>query len=217
MVGWHHWHNGHEFEQILEDSGGQGSLGGCSQWGVPGHSRWWAVRAKAQHLDHAGHLWRAEGREPWAGGTGGRAWCEGFAFLSERKWEDWTIKTWQGHSLTLQRVRHDLATEQQQLYCSRRRPWSLHLFILRVKHLLSKPSTLERRCWSPQTSLKPELKEAHCLFLRNNSVSFLHCSPSFIPFVKWCSLGGSCYQDQPHFGWVCVCVIYFIFIIFFKF
>ena len=26
MVGWHHWLNGHEFEQIPEESEGQGSL-----------------------------------------------------------------------------------------------------------------------------------------------------------------------------------------------
>ena len=26
MVGWHHRHNGHEFEQVLGDSEGQGSL-----------------------------------------------------------------------------------------------------------------------------------------------------------------------------------------------
>ena len=26
MVGWHHWLNGHEFEQVLEDGEGQGSL-----------------------------------------------------------------------------------------------------------------------------------------------------------------------------------------------
>ena len=30
MVGWHHWLNGHEFEQTLEDSEGQGSLACCS-------------------------------------------------------------------------------------------------------------------------------------------------------------------------------------------
>ena len=30
MVGWHHWHNGHKFEQALGDSGGQGSLECCS-------------------------------------------------------------------------------------------------------------------------------------------------------------------------------------------
>ena len=33
MVGWHHQLNGHEFEQTLGDSGGQGSLACCSPWG----------------------------------------------------------------------------------------------------------------------------------------------------------------------------------------
>ena len=32
-VGWHHRLNGHEFEQILGDSEGQGSLACCSPWG----------------------------------------------------------------------------------------------------------------------------------------------------------------------------------------
>ena len=33
MVGWHHQLNGHDFEQALGDSEGQGSLVGCSPWG----------------------------------------------------------------------------------------------------------------------------------------------------------------------------------------
>ena len=33
MVGWHHQLNGHEFEQALEDSEGQGSLACYSPWG----------------------------------------------------------------------------------------------------------------------------------------------------------------------------------------
>ena len=33
MVGWHHWPNGHEFEQTSGDSEGQRSLGCCSPWG----------------------------------------------------------------------------------------------------------------------------------------------------------------------------------------
>ena len=33
MVGWHYWFNGHEFEQTLGDSEGQGSLVCCSPWG----------------------------------------------------------------------------------------------------------------------------------------------------------------------------------------
>ena len=33
MIGWHHWLNGHEFEQVLGVGGGQGSLVCCSPWG----------------------------------------------------------------------------------------------------------------------------------------------------------------------------------------
>ena len=32
-VGWHHWLNGHEFEQTPGDGEGQGSLVCCSPWG----------------------------------------------------------------------------------------------------------------------------------------------------------------------------------------
>ena len=32
MIGWHHWLNGHEFEQALGDGEGQGSLVCCSRW-----------------------------------------------------------------------------------------------------------------------------------------------------------------------------------------
>ena len=33
MVGWHHWLNGHEFEQALGDDEGQACLACCSPWG----------------------------------------------------------------------------------------------------------------------------------------------------------------------------------------
>ena len=33
MVEWHHWLNGHKFEQALGDGEGQGSLTCCSPWG----------------------------------------------------------------------------------------------------------------------------------------------------------------------------------------
>ena len=33
MIGWHHWFDGHEFEQVLRVSDGQGSLACCSPWG----------------------------------------------------------------------------------------------------------------------------------------------------------------------------------------
>ena len=32
-VGWHHWFNGHEFEQALRDGEGQENLASCSPWG----------------------------------------------------------------------------------------------------------------------------------------------------------------------------------------
>ena len=48
MVGWHHWFNGHELEQTLGDSEGQGSLACCSPWGrrVRYH---WATEQPLQH------------------------------------------------------------------------------------------------------------------------------------------------------------------------
>ena len=33
MVGWHHWLNGHEFEQAAGDGEGQGTLACCNSWG----------------------------------------------------------------------------------------------------------------------------------------------------------------------------------------
>ena len=33
MFGWHHWLNGHEFEQTAGDGEGQGSMACCSSWG----------------------------------------------------------------------------------------------------------------------------------------------------------------------------------------
>ena len=33
MIGWHHRLNGHEFEQVVGDGEGQGSLVCCSPWG----------------------------------------------------------------------------------------------------------------------------------------------------------------------------------------
>ena len=37
MVGWHHWHNEHEFEQTPGDSEVQESLACCSPWGQKGY------------------------------------------------------------------------------------------------------------------------------------------------------------------------------------
>ena len=39
MVGWHHWLNGHEFEQTPGDIKGQGNLVCCSPWVAKGQPR----------------------------------------------------------------------------------------------------------------------------------------------------------------------------------
>ena len=42
MIGWHHRLTGHEFEQTLRDSKGQGSLVCCSPWGCKQlDTTWW--------------------------------------------------------------------------------------------------------------------------------------------------------------------------------
>ena len=51
MVGWHHWLKGHEFEQALGDSEGQGRLACFSPWGLWGHkqsdtTKWWQQKQK---------------------------------------------------------------------------------------------------------------------------------------------------------------------------
>ena len=40
MVGWHHWLDGHEFEQALGVGDGQGSLACCSPWGCRVRHDW---------------------------------------------------------------------------------------------------------------------------------------------------------------------------------
>ena len=39
MVGWHHWFNGHEFEQTPGNGEGQGSLACCSPWVAKSQTR----------------------------------------------------------------------------------------------------------------------------------------------------------------------------------
>ena len=55
MVGWHHWLNGHEFEQTLRDSEVQGSLACCSPWGSQrvGHD----LMAEQQQKDYLHLMW----------------------------------------------------------------------------------------------------------------------------------------------------------------
>ena len=50
-VGWHHWRNGHEFEQTPGDGEGQGSLASCSPWGSQRVRHNWAAEQQQQPLE----------------------------------------------------------------------------------------------------------------------------------------------------------------------
>jgi len=52
MVGWHHPLDGHEFEQILGDSEGQGSLACYSPWGRKESHMTEQLNDKQQHSSH---------------------------------------------------------------------------------------------------------------------------------------------------------------------
>ena len=59
MVGWHHRLNGHEFEQTLGESEGQGSLACCSPWGRKGSDTTERLNNNSPPLG---------GGRPWEGG-----------------------------------------------------------------------------------------------------------------------------------------------------
>ena len=50
MVWWHHRHNGHESEQTLKDSEGQGSLACCSPWGRKASDMTWQLNNNNRDL-----------------------------------------------------------------------------------------------------------------------------------------------------------------------
>ena len=76
MVGWPHRHSGHEFEPTHRESGGQGSLVGCSPWG---HKEWdttteqQSVRCLQERMLQGQGGQGAVGSPAWAqSGTDGR-------------------------------------------------------------------------------------------------------------------------------------------------
>ena len=48
MVGWHYRLNGHEFEQALRDSEGQGNMVCCSPWGRKDSDTAWQLNNEQQ-------------------------------------------------------------------------------------------------------------------------------------------------------------------------
>ena len=53
MVGWHHWLNGHEFEQAQGDGEGQGSLVCYSSWGCQWVRHGWVTEQCYNLLTHS--------------------------------------------------------------------------------------------------------------------------------------------------------------------
>ena len=60
MVGWHHWLDGHEFEQALGVGDGQGSLPCRSSWGLQRVGHDWGTELKAHLLPGVNTLWYLE-------------------------------------------------------------------------------------------------------------------------------------------------------------
>ena len=100
MVGWHHWMNGHEFEQTLGDSEGQGSLECCSPCGCKESdtTEWlnnnssclvWAATVKmsgpgwfVNNIIYFSEGWRLEVLE-WGAGRFGVWWVPSFLLIDD--------------------------------------------------------------------------------------------------------------------------------------
>ena len=94
MVGWHHWFDGCEFKQALEDGDGQGSLACCSPWGwrvghdlaIEQHIYMESRKMVLMYL-FAGQEWRCRGSEQTCGHWAGRRGCDE---LREWHWHTYT-------------------------------------------------------------------------------------------------------------------------------
>ena len=68
MVGWHHWLDGHEFEQAQGDGEGQGSLACCNSWGRKESDTTEGLNNSFSEASNVGH----------------RGWCGSKTTFSER-------------------------------------------------------------------------------------------------------------------------------------
>ena len=62
MVGWHHWLNGHGFEQTPGEGGGWGSLVCCSPWGHKGSDTTERLNDNNNRYSSAGQTWGSLGK-----------------------------------------------------------------------------------------------------------------------------------------------------------
>ena len=75
MVGWHHWPNGHEFEQAPGDSGEQRKLAWCSPWGHKSQTRLsdWTNKRRQRQLTITSSYYAADTTESALKGTAAAA------------------------------------------------------------------------------------------------------------------------------------------------
>ena len=96
MSGWHHWLNGHEFEQVPEDGEGQGSLMCCSPWGCKESDI--TEQLNTNKIIETHHLL---GKKDKNMNIGSEILCLAFLFFSSRdclvsqqqqlRWVDWLL------------------------------------------------------------------------------------------------------------------------------
>ena len=108
MVGWHHWLNGHEFEQAWGDGEGQGSLACCSPLG---HKELDRTSLVAQMVKASGYNVGDLGSIPGQEDTLEK---ETATHSSTLAWKiSWTEEPGGLQSMGSQRVGHDWATSLQ--------------------------------------------------------------------------------------------------------
>ena len=119
MVGWHHWLNGHELEQTLGDSEGQGSLACCSPWGRRVRYDWateqplqhWSLQITNQCLLSVFLTRLSSPWEPGAGYSFEGSQCLMAPHSSTLAWKiPWAEEPGRLQSMGSLRVRHDWVT-----------------------------------------------------------------------------------------------------------
>ena len=90
MAGWHHWLNGHEFEQALGDSEGQGGLSHSSLWGCRVRHDLVTEQQKLILKDHSKAEWWSSLITLLTLGQRSHSYCieksEAFTHLNHSKW-----------------------------------------------------------------------------------------------------------------------------------
>ena len=135
MVGWHHWLNGHEFEQVSGVADGQGSLVCCHPWGCK-------ESKTTERLN-----WTESGLQFGAGGA--KAWShflqiqENGMLLTKRSQVGLTTKPW-----AVKPTSHPLNPPAPAATCKRIFPLTLPLTVGKALWRISKSAAVCSRAGS---------------------------------------------------------------------